>query len=79
MTVLRLDDPAIEQMSLEWGDFMEKVYPDLPDNATAINIGAIFLFLLREYNPPLEEIVAVLEKVLAYYINGIPTDKQRMN
>lgn len=67
MERMTLDDARVVEISEAWLDFLEKIHDDLPDNATALSLGQLFLYLLMEYEPPIVELVGVLEPVLNTY------------
>lgn len=67
MERLTVDDPRVMKIGEEWLDFLEDNYDKLPDNATAISLGQVFMFLLQEYKPPMDELIPVMQIVMTVY------------
>ena len=67
MERLTVDDPRVMKIGEEWLDFLEDNYDKLPDNATAISLGQVFMFLLQEYKPPMDELLPVMQIVMTVY------------
>lgn len=68
MEKLSASDTRVVEISEVWLNWLEEVYPSLPKTATAISIGQVLLFILKEYEPPMEQFVPVLEQVLNTYM-----------
>lgn len=79
MKTLKVDDPLVAEIGEGWLDFLESVYDDLPSTATAMSLGQVFMFLLQEYRPPVDELVPVLEVVLTVYASTQTADKAKMH
>lgn len=67
MRRVEIDDPFVTENNQEWLDFIESIYPDLPAAATTMALSQVFMFLLQEYQPPLEEITEALGIVVSLY------------
>lgn len=67
MERLAVDDPRVMKIGEEWLDFLEDNYDKLPDNATAISLGQVLMFLLQEYKPPMDELIPVMQIVMTVY------------
>lgn len=80
MERMTMDDPRVEEISEEWSKFIEDHFQDFPDTATALSLGQFYLYLLMEYQPPIDELLQVLEMVINQYAKVTVGDyKAKMN
>ena len=71
MERMTMEDPRVAEISEEWVAFIDKTFEDFPDNATALSLGQFYLYLLMEYQPPIDELLQVLEVVINQYAKVI--------
>lgn len=82
MNLMNMDDPRIVEISEDWSDFLDKCEEDMPEEATSLSLGQVFLYLLMVYKPPIDELLPILEFVVNIYAKQQEEDtsyKERMN
>lgn len=80
MNLISIEDPRIREISQEWINFLEENHEDLPQTATSVSLGQLFLYMLMAYKPPLDELIPVMEQLVNIYVK-LEDDsyKDRMN
>lgn len=82
MNLMNMSDPRIVEISENWSDFLDKYEEDMPEEATSLSLGQVFLYLLMVYKPPIDELLPILEFVVNIYAKQQEEDtsyKERMN
>lgn len=81
MNLIGTNDPRVVEISQEWIDFLDKYESELPETATTMSIGQVFLYFLMTYKPPMDELLPILEFVVNLYAGHqkIGDYKEKMN
>lgn len=69
MDMVDILGPEQEEINDQWTEFFKNYRDRMPEQATALTLGSVFLLLMEEYGPPVDEIVPVVVAVLNAYVD----------
>lgn len=69
MNMVDVLGPEQEEINDQWTEFFKNYRDRMPEQATALTLGSVFLLLMEDCGPPVDEIVPVVVAVLNTYVD----------